>query len=160
MKKAVIVAVAHHAVIGSNGSIPWHIPEDFKYFKATTMGSPVIMGRKTFESIGRLLPGRQNIIVSRQLTYQVEGAEVVHSLEAAYQIAQPATRCFVLGGQSLYAEAMHSADELYLTEIDLAVEGDTFFPKWSIEDWTLLQDQPMQSAQGIALRFLQYKRKV
>jgi dihydrofolate reductase len=130
---SLIAAVARDGVIGKGNTLPWHIPEDLKRFKQITTGSPVILGRKTYESIGRLLPGRKNIIVSRSKERLVPGARVVDSLEAAIEEAKVGTpaEIFVLGGGEIYRLALPLADRLYITEIDLEVEGgDAWFPEW------------------------------
>jgi dihydrofolate reductase len=115
-------------VIGHRGRLPWHIPEDLKRFKALTMGHSIIMGRKTHESIGRLLPGRRSIIVTRQGDYAVPGALVVHSLEEALRGCAEENEVFVIGGAQIYAQALDSATRIYLTEVHDRVAGDTFFP--------------------------------
>jgi len=139
MTTSVIVAVAHHGVIGYEGGIPWHLPEDLRYFKQVTFGHTMVMGRKTYESIGRPLPGRRNVVISRQPTYTAAGVEVVSSLEQALLQKQAGETWFVIGGQALYQAAMPIADKLYLTEVDLAVSGDTFFPAWNRAHWELKQ---------------------
>jgi len=129
-----IVAIAKQRVIGYRNGMPWHLPAELAYFKRTTMGHPIIMGRKTYESIGRPLPGRRNIVVSRNSDFHGEGIEVAHSLDAA--IALCAGRdAFVIGGATLFAEALEHADRLFITEIDAAPEGDTFFPPISTQQW-------------------------
>ncbi len=129
-----IVAIAKQRVIGYRNGMPWHLPAELAYFKRTTIGHPIIMGRKTYESIGRPLPGRRNIVVSRNGDFHGEGIEVAHSLDAA--IALCAGRdAFVIGGATLFAEALERADRLFITEIDAAPEGDTFFPPISTQQW-------------------------
>ena len=125
---ALIIAVARNGVIGKEGGLPWHIPEDLKHFKRTTVGHTVIMGRRTHESIGRALPSRRNIVVTRQRAAAFAGCEVAQSLEEAIASARLTDSCpFVIGGASLYEEALPLATEIYLTEIDRDVVGDTFF---------------------------------
>tara|TARA_B100001094_G_scaffold330179_1_gene394775 strand:+ start:2145 stop:2624 length:480 start_codon:yes stop_codon:yes gene_type:complete len=158
MKLALIVAVAKNDVIGYQGQIPWHISEDLKYFKRVTSGHPVVMGRKTFESIGRPLPNRRNIVVTRQLDYHAEGIEVVHSLAEATSKIQQDEQVFVIGGQSLYEEALPLAQALYVTEVDMQVEGDTFFPHWAKHEWSLMHQETHQTQDGIGFSFLQYQR--
>lgn len=136
MKIAVIVAMASNRAIGLNGQMPWHLSEDLKRFKRLTLGSPIIMGRKTFESIGRPLPGRTNIIISRNPDYQAEGCLVFGSLQTALSHADALSeQAFVIGGAGLYASALPLADELFLTEIHQAFMGDTFFPAWDEGQW-------------------------
>lgn len=131
----IIVAMADNRVIGKNNAMPWHLPADLKHFKAITMGHPVIMGRKTFESIGKALPNRRNIVVSRNHDYQASGAEVVSSLEAALSLVEDQPEIFVIGGAQLFSQALPLAQKMYLTYIDLKVEGDTFFPVWDKNQW-------------------------
>jgi len=127
---ALIVAVARNGVIGNDGALPWHVSEDLKHFKQTTDGHAVIMGRKTHDSIGRPLPKRRNIVVTRQIGTRFAGCETAHSLDEAIALARTTDDCpFIIGGASLYQEALPIATELHLTTIDDDVEGDTYFPK-------------------------------
>ncbi len=131
---SIIVAMANNRVIGKDNDMPWHLPADLKHFKSVTLGKPIIMGRKTYESIGRPLPGRQNIIVSRNSDYHIEGCDVVNSLEKAIELVKDVEEVMIIGGGKLYAQALTSADRLYLTFIDLDVDGDTQFPDYSTLD--------------------------
>lgn len=138
MRLSLIVAMAKNGVIGHNNGLPWHLPADFAYFKKITTGHPVIMGRKTFESIGRPLPGRRNIVVSRNPTFRAAGVEVVASLEQAINACDEQNECaevFVIGGAALYAEALPRVDRIYLTEVDTAPDGDTLFPALDKNQW-------------------------
>lgn len=137
MKISMIAAMAHDRVIGKDNQMPWHLPADLAHFKRVTLGKPVLMGRKTFESIGRSLPGRRNLVISRNPDYQAEGIEVVGSVEAALALLAGSSveELMVIGGGHLYAEMLPSADCLYLTRIDLAVEGDTRFPAFDDGQW-------------------------
>ncbi|MFM4835843.1 type 3 dihydrofolate reductase [Aeromonas veronii] len=137
MKISMIAAMAHDRVIGKDNQMPWHLPADLAHFKRVTLGKPVLMGRKTFESIGRPLPGRRNLVISRNPDYQAEGIEVVGSVEAALALLAGSSveELMVIGGGHLYAEMLPSADCLYLTQIDLAVEGDTRFPAFDDGHW-------------------------
>ncbi|MFM5357124.1 type 3 dihydrofolate reductase [Aeromonas veronii] len=137
MKISMIAALAKKQVIGKNNLMPWHMPADLAHFKRVTLGKPVLMGRKTFESIGRPLPGRRNLVISRNPGYQAEGIEVVSSVEAALALLAGSSveELMVIGGGHLYAEMLPSADCLYLTRIDLAVEGDTRFPAFDDGQW-------------------------
>ena len=130
-----IVAMAKNRVIGINNQLPWHLPADFAWFKKHTLGHTVIMGRRTFESIGKPLPGRRNIVVSRNKNWFAEGCEVFVSLSAALARCAPTEQTFVIGGSSLFGEALPNADRLYVTEVDAAPEGDTFFPALDSEMW-------------------------
>ena len=124
---SLIAAVAANGVIGRDGSMPWHLPEDLKRFKALTMGHAIVMGRKTYDSIGRLLPGRRTIIVTRQRDYRIDGAEVVHSVDAAIALARDDDEVFVIGGGETYVQALPPADRLLITEIDAPPPGDGRF---------------------------------
>ena len=141
MKISMIVAMAHDRVIGKDNQMPWHLPADLAHFKRVTLGKPVLMGRKTFESIGRPLPGRRNLVISRNPNYQAEGIEVVGSVEAALALLAGSSveELMVIGGGHLYAEMLPSADCLYLTQIDLAVEGDTRFPAFDDGQWQRIE---------------------
>jgi dihydrofolate reductase len=132
---SLIVAMDRQRVIGNQGKLPWHIPEDLKRFKALTMGHSIIMGRKTHESIGRLLPGRRSIIVTRQERYAVPGALIVHSIEEALAACAGEAEAFVIGGAEIYREAITCADRIYVTEVHGDYAGDTHFPELSLESW-------------------------
>lgn len=132
MKISMIAAMAHNRVIGKNNTMPWHLPADLKHFKATTLGHPVIMGRKTYESIGKALPGRKNIVVSSNQAYLLNDAIVVDSCEAALKVAKiESDEVMVIGGGKIYDTFLPMADVLHLTFIDYAVEGDTQFPDYT-----------------------------
>ena len=141
MKLSLICAMAENRVIGRNNSLPWHLSEDLKYFKRVTMGSPIIMGRKTWESIGRPLPGRSNIVVTRNKDYQAEGAKVVESLQAAISLAESialidgSEEAFVIGGAELYRLALPEADCFHLTRVHAEVEGDTRLDDFDESRW-------------------------
>ena len=134
---SLIAACAHDRVIGLDNRMPWHLPEDLRHFKARTLGKPIIMGRKTWDSLGRPLPGRLNLVVSRQADLQLQGAEVFTDLAAAIERAgqwaqeQGADEIMLIGGGQLYAEALPLASRIYLTRIDLAVQGDAHFPEFT-----------------------------
>src|SRR5690606_11071407 len=131
MIKSMIVAIAANNVIGKDNQLVWHMPADLRHFKSTTMGHYIIMGRKTFESQKKPLPGRTSIIITRNKDYQAEGCHVVHSLEEAYKIGRENNQqeVFILGGAEIYEMALNSANKMYITEIKESFEGDTFFPK-------------------------------
>lgn len=130
-----IAALGRNRVIGKDGTMPWHLPEDLNHFKALTMGHPMVMGRKTFDSIGRPLPGRRSIVITRDREWRVPGVEVAHSFDEALDLAGPADRVFVIGGGEVYAVALPFADHLELTEVDAEPEGDTWFPEWDPAQW-------------------------
>ena len=127
--------MARNRVIGRDNRLPWRLPADLAYFKRVTMGHPVIMGRRTWESIGRPLPGRKNIVVTRNRDYSAPGATVVGSLEDAWRAAGEVEEACVIGGTSLFAEALPHADRIHLTEVEAEVEGDTYFPPFDRSQW-------------------------
>lgn len=145
---SLIAALGENRVIGVDNSMPWHLPGDFKYFKATTLGKPIIMGRKTWDSLGRPLPGRLNLVVSRQTDLALEGAEVFPSLEAAVERADTwarehgADELMLIGGAQLYAQGLAQADRLYLTRVALSPEGDAWFPAFDENQWKLVSNLP------------------
>ena len=120
--------MANNRVIGKDNQMPWHLPADLKHFKTVTLGKPIIMGRKTYESIGRPLPGRKNIVISTNKAYMLEGCETVTSLNEALSLVNDVDEVMIIGGGFLYAQTLSQADRLYLTFIDLDVDGDTHFP--------------------------------
>ena len=135
MKLSLIVAMADNHGIGHNNRLPWHLPADLKHFRAITLGKPVLMGRKTWESIGRPLPGRTNIVITRNADYLAADCVVVHSLDEALRAAGSAGEVMVIGGAELYRQALPQADTLYLTLVHGEFEGDTRFPDWRPDDW-------------------------
>lgn len=137
---SIIVAVAENGVIGDRNRLLWHISEDLRRFKALTTGHPVVMGRKTCESLGRPLPNRRNVVISRQET-QIAGCEVVHSLDEALALFPADEEVFIIGGAQIYAAALPIADRFYLTRVGHAYEGDTRFPDWNPDDWQLVASE-------------------
>lgn len=135
MKLSLIAAVSDNGVIGFKGKLPWKLPADLQYFKKITMGHPIIMGRKTYESIGRPLPGRRNIVLSRVKHLSILGCEVVSTLEAALEKFDQTEEVFVIGGESVYKEALPYAHHLYLTQVHAQVEGDTYFSQYEKSVW-------------------------
>ncbi len=142
MKLSIIVAIARNGVIGRGNALPWHLPADLKHFKAVTMGRPVIMGRKTWESIGCPLPGRRNIVVTRNPDFRAEGCETAATLDAALGKCADAEEIFVIGGAQLYAAALPRADRLYITRVGADVDGDAFFPPFDPAAWRLVSSEP------------------
>ncbi|KAG1649066.1 Dihydrofolate reductase type 3 [Nymphon striatum] len=138
MKLSMIVAMGEDRVIGIDNKMPWHLPADLAWFKKTTLGSPIIMGRKTYDSIGRPLPGRLNIILSRNTDLKIEGCTVVNSLSDALKAAEGSDEVFIVGGAHLYEKFLQDADYLYITKIDAKFEGDTFFPDYTQYAWKQL----------------------
>ena len=155
-----IVALAANRVIGKNNALPWHLPADLKRFKALTMSHPVVMGRKTHESIGRPLPGRRNLIVTRNRGYSAPGCEVVHSLDEATAACRDAETLFIIGGAELYREALPRAHCLEFTEIHAAFEGDATFPEFSPAQWRETGREIHRNETGVAFRydFVRYER--
>jgi dihydrofolate reductase len=135
MRLNIVVAMAANRVIGRGGELPWRLGGDLKYFKRTTMGHPVIMGRKTHESIGRALPGRLNVVITHQRDYDAPGCEIVHSLKQAMNACGSATQAMIIGGATLYQEALPQSQRIYLTEVHVELDGDTVFPALQEVDW-------------------------
>ncbi|MGR9071529.1 MAG: type 3 dihydrofolate reductase [Gammaproteobacteria bacterium] len=135
MKISLIVAMASNRVIGLNNDMPWRLSADLRYFRKITMGKPILMGRKTFESIGRPLPGRKNIIVSRNTEFRREGCLVFHSIEDALHVCKSEEEVMIVGGACFYETLLPEADRIYLTYIHRPFEGDTFFPEFDAGDW-------------------------
>lgn len=153
----VIAAVAKNRVIGKDNRLLWHIPEDMAHFKALTAGHIVIMGRRTWESLPprfRPLPGRRNIVITRQPGYAAPGAELAGSLESALQLASTATMVFIIGGEQIYRQAMALADRLEITEVDLEPEGDAWFPEIAAVDW-----EKTARTEGKGFAFVTYRRR-
>jgi dihydrofolate reductase len=141
MTISIIVAVGKNNVIGVKNSLPWDLPADLAHFKKTTMSSPIIMGQTTFESIGRPLPGRLNIIMTKDKGFQTEGCKVVCSFEEAFKAAGGASEVFIIGGASIYAQALSLADKLYITEVQGSPEGDSFF-RYKPKEWAVVSEEP------------------
>lgn len=159
---SMIVAHANNRIIGKDNDMPWHLPADLAYFKKTTLGKPVVMGRKTFESIGRPLPGRQNIVISRDTTYQADGIDVVSSVEKAIAKAGDVEEIMVIGGGAIYAHCLPVAQRLYITHIDADIDGDTQFPFYDSEnDWQKISSEVKAPDEKNAyqLDFCVYERK-
>lgn len=159
MRIAMIAAMANNRVIGKDNKMPWHLPEDLRHFKAMTLGKPVVMGRKTFESIGKPLPGRHNIVISRQAGLQIDGVSCVTSFDAAKQVAGECAELVIMGGGQLYAQLLPLADTLYLTHINLDVEGDTYFPAWDGQQWFETDRCRGESANGLEYHFITLIKK-
>lgn len=163
---SLVVAIAQNGVIGVDGGLPWRLSSDLKRFKRDTMGKPIIMGRKTFESIGRALPGRPNIVVSRNAAFRAAGADVVRNLDMAILLAETRARCAgareicVIGGGQLYREALPKADRLYVTHVMAEPEGDTFFPEISPSEWKPVhrEEFPMGEKDSAETIYVVYER--
>lgn len=159
MTIALVAAVARGGVIGRDGGLPWRLPEDMAHFREVTMGNPVVMGRKTWDSLPdrfRPLPGRRNVVVTRNPAWSAEGAERAGSLEEALALVEGSERVSVIGGGEIFASALPLADELRLTEIDLDVDGDAFFPEW--EGFVETAREEHVGENGTAFAFVTYRR--
>ncbi|WP_104202156.1 dihydrofolate reductase [Billgrantia saliphila] len=164
---AMIAAVARNGVIGIDNKLPWYLPEDLKFFKRMTQAKPLVMGRKTFASIGRPLPGRLNIVITRDTGFHHEGVRVCHDLESALFLAdQQATidacdEIMVMGGGQIYAQALPHASRIYLTEVDVEVQGDARFPELDEREWEEVQRMPGSPAEGQPnYSFVEYRRRL
>ena len=142
MMVSIIVAASENGVIGAAGALPWRLSDDLKRFKAVTMGKPIVMGRKTWESIGRPLPGRQNIVITRQDGYVADGCDVVASPDEAIAVAGEAEEVMVIGGSQVYERFLAEAERVYLTRVHAEVEGDAFFAPLDADEWRLVSDEP------------------
>ena len=156
---SLIAVVARNGGIGRDNALLWHLSEDLRYFKRTTLGCPVIMGRKTWDAIGRPLPGRRNIVVTRNAGWAATGAETAGDLQQALSLAANAAKVFVIGGAQLYAAAMPFADELVLTEVDADAQADTFFPHWDRAAFTEQARESHTDPHGLRYSFVTYQRK-
>jgi dihydrofolate reductase len=153
-----VAAVAANGVIGADGKLPWHLPEDLKQFKALTLGHPVIMGRRTWESIGRALPGRKNVVVTRTPGFSAPGASVAGSIEAALELCGDSPLAFVIGGGELYAAALPLAEGMVLTEIQREYPGDARFPEFSRRQWQETRREAHTAADGTRFDVVHYER--
>jgi dihydrofolate reductase len=159
MTLSAIVAMASNRCIGKDNTLPWRLPADLKRFKQLTMGHTLLMGRKTYESIGRPLPGRTTVVVTRQRDYAPEGVRVAHSLEQALELARGDDEAFIAGGADLYRQALERVRRLYLTRIDRDYPGDTFFPEVDLSGWRLVTQEPHPAtATEPPFSFLTYER--
>lgn len=155
-----IAALTRNRVIGYENRLPWRLPADLRFFKQTTMGKPLLMGRRTWESIGRPLPGRRMIVLTNDLDYATPGCAVVHSLDEAVIVAGPAPEIMVIGGASLYAQTLPLANRLYLTRIETDLPGDAWFPECDSEDWRLEWEEahPADGDHAWPYRFQRWER--
>ena len=158
---SIIVAMAQNRTIGINNTLPWRCPEDLKHFKALTMGHHMIMGRKTFDSIGKPLPGRTTVVVTRNQGLKIEGCIIAHSLEDAIDACAGDEQIFIVGGAELYAEALPSTGTLYITEIQQEVEGDAHFPEFDKTAWLEVarEERQQETPQPLEYHFVTYRRK-
>ncbi len=160
-KLSLIVAMAQNRTIGVNNSLPWRIPEDLKHFKALTMGHHMIMGRKTFDSIGKPLPGRTTVVVTRDKALKIEGCLVAHSLQEAIKLCANDSEIFIVGGADIYAQSLAAADTLYITEIPRDVDGDAHFPAFDRNAWqeTAREIRSQETPQPLQYHFVTYRRR-
>jgi len=158
---SILVAMASNRTIGIDNTLPWRIPEDLKHFKALTMGHHLIMGRKTFESIGRPLPGRTTVVVSRDRNLKIDGCVVAHSLQDAIANCASDPQTFVVGGADIYAQALGLADTLYITEIQRDVIGDAWFPEFDQAKWLEVSREKhrQETPEPLEYHFVEYRRK-
>jgi len=159
---SIIVAMSEDRVIGRHGTLPWHLPADLKRFKALTMGHAIIMGRKTFESIGKPLPGRTSIVLSRSMTLRVEGARTAHDLEEAISHAPNDAEVFIIGGSEVFAAALPMADRMYLTLVHTTIpDGDVYFPPFDDSEWNLVHEEPVAADEknAHAMTFRTYEKR-
>ena len=167
IRLSLMVAKASNRVIGRNNKLPWYLPNDLKYFKQVTFGKLVIMGRKTWDSLGKPLPGRTNIVITRQTDFQAEGAKVVATLDEAVTLAENVAfiegqdEAVVMGGAEIYALALPKTDRLYLTEVHAEVDGDTWFPEYDTSEWKEIgrEDFPAEGPNPYDYSFVVYERK-
>jgi len=159
--KMISLIVAHDTnyVIGYENGMPWHLPGDLQYFKNKTMGKPMIMGRKTFESIGRPLPGRRNIVISRDESYHAEGIETATSLEEALVLAGDVPEIMIIGGEQIFRLSMAIADRLYITKINHSFNGDTYFPKYEQDFVQVSSEKPETALEGYTFEYQIFERK-
>lgn len=153
-----VVAYSRNRVIGKDNGLPWRLPSDLAHFKRVTMGHPIIMGRKTWDSLGRPLPGRPNLVVSRNPAFAAEGASVHASLDAAIAACADAPVVCVIGGEQLFALSLPVANEVVATEVHADIEGDTWFPELDTTEWTEIERLPQTEENGLSFDFVRYRR--
>ncbi len=159
MKKiSIIVAMNNKRVIGLNNALPWHISEDLKHFKKLTLNHSVVMGRKTFESIGKPLKQRKNIVISRNESLNFEGVMIVNSIDKAISIANDESEIFIIGGEQIYSISLSIATHMYITEVNHNNEGDAFFPNFKKNQWSEISRQNLTSENGLDFSFVEYEK--
>lgn len=165
MKKPVIsmiVAMAKNRLIGQDNQMPWHLPDDLKYFKAQTLNKPILMGRKTFESIGaKPLPKRRNIVITRDKDFQADGVEIFHDLKHALNALQTCDEIMIIGGAQIYQQMLPNAQRLLITEVDIELNGDAYFPEWDHQAWSEVKRQPhsIDEHHAYAFDFVEYIKR-
>lgn len=159
---SLIAAMDENRLIGSNNGLPWHLPADLAFFKRTTLGKPIVMGRKTYESIGRALPGRRNIVVTRDPGFTAKGCDIATGIDDALALCEDEEEVMLIGGASLYQQSIARADYLYLTIIHHEFEGDTWFPDFDESDWKVENRQEFEADHGNpwAYSFIKYCREI
>ncbi len=160
MNLAIIVATDEQGLIGKDNDLPWRLSADLQHFKRVTMDKPIVMGRRTHESIGRPLPGRQNIVITSRADFEAPGCDVVHSLEDALALCADREEVMIMGGASLYQQTLPLADKLYLTLVHTRLDGDTWFPDWSVDDWECIsrEQHPADEKNDYDYSFMLYQR--
>ena len=153
MTISLVVAASTNNVIGSDGGLPWHLPDDLRHFKRLTTGNPIVMGRRTFESIGRPLPDRRNIVMTRDAAYAAEGCDVVSSIDEVLDLVSDAEEVMIIGGGQVYRDFFSYADRIYLTRVQADVEGDTYFPDVDEAAWQLVSSEPHAADEKHAYAF-------
>ncbi|MEI2646528.1 MAG: type 3 dihydrofolate reductase, partial [Candidatus Competibacter sp.] len=158
---ALIAALARNRVIGRNNALPWHLPADLRFFKQTTMGKPLLLGRRTWESIGRPLPGRRMIVLTGDPTYRAEGCAVAHSLREALSLLGAASEIMVIGGAGLFEQTLPLAERMYLTRVEAEIPGDVWFPEWDARQWRLAWEEahPADGKHAWPFRFQRWERR-
>ena len=161
MLVSIIAAMDRNRLIGSNNQLPWHLPADLGHFKQVTMGKPIIMGRKTYESIGRALPGRTNIVLTRSSDFNAEGVLTANTLEQALDYVSAEDEVMIIGGSAIYELTLPRADRLYLTYVENSFEGDAWFPDFDLEQWHIIasEEHSADEKNSSAYRFVTYARK-
>ncbi|QZP18163.1 dihydrofolate reductase [Methylophilales bacterium] len=160
MKISIIVAASENLVIGYRNALPWHISEDLKNFKQITINHSVVMGRKTFESIGKPLKERRNIVISRDRTLKIEGVEVVNSLDEAIHRTKNENEIFIIGGEQIYKIAMPIATHMHITKVYNNIKGDAFFPAFDENEWKILTQKDSETNEGLKFSFIEYQKIV
>ena len=161
MKLALIVATDETGLIGKDNDLPWRLSADLQYFKRITMGKQIIMGRRTHESIGRPLPGRENIIITSDTQYQAQGCTVTHTIEQALSLCSDAEEAIIMGGASLYEQCLSQVEMIYLTQVHATLQGDTWFPAWNKNEWNLISEHsyPADDKNQYPYSFMVYERR-
>lgn len=158
---SIIVAIAKNGVIGNNNTLPWHLPADLKYFRNTTMGHTIVMGRRNYEDIGRALPGRKNVVLTRSKTFSAENCLIAHSVDEVREMVDENDETFIIGGAEVYRLFLPCAEKLYITHVDVAVEGNITFPAYDAGEWELESEESVSATKENTLpfRFCVYRRR-